>query len=796
MIRGHDTEKGSARGGIGNEGAKTDVAKHPDKARNRMPEKRITVALGGNPNSGKTTLFNAITGAHHKVGNYPGVTVEKKVGIKKYKNYTLEIVDLPGTYSLTAYSLDEVVARDFVITEKPDVIINVLDATNLERNLFLCLQFQELGVPIVGALNMIDQAEASGLVIDETQLSRLFQIPMVKTVGTTGKNVDALLDNAIALYEEGERPKSTVRYGDEVEEEVRKVARLLEKDALFTEKYSPHFIGVKLLEKDAHANACIIGHSEQDAIEETVARSIAWLENHFGQDAEIIVSEQRYGYIHGAVAETVKRPLITKETFTAMVDKVVINRFLGVPIFFLILWGIFQLTFTIGEYPLSWLEMFFGWLAGVVAQTLPEGAIRSLIVDGIIGGVGGVFSFVPLIVILFLLISVLEDSGYMARAAYIMDKFLHIFGLHGQSFLPMMLGFGCTVPAVMGARTLRSEKDRIVTILILPFMSCGAKLPVYVLFASAFFPEQSGNVVLALYVIGIVIALLSAKLFRRTILKGVTTPFVMELPPYRLPTARGILWHVWNKTWSYMKKAGTIILLASVIIWAITSFPKTNVAPDEREALRLSYYHTVDREDVRNEVLNVAEGRVSLNAYTHDDEQQVLSAASNAYATNPHALSGEVERLLFLRSTWHAERKIAERALSGSIAGHIGKALEPILRPIGFDWKLGVSAITGLVAKEVVVSTLAVFYHVEAEGGEEGASLRNALRRDPAFTPLLAFVVMIFTLTMSPCFAALGAIRAELGGRWLLFTVAYTMGVAWFLSFAVFQAGTLLGLGG
>lgn len=721
---------------------------------NMTAQKTVRVALAGNPNAGKTTLFNALTGAHHKVGNYPGVTVERREGQRSRGGRSYRFIDLPGIYSLTAYSMDEVVARDFLLNEKPDLIVDVLDSTNLERHLYLCLQFQELGIPVIGALNMSDEAEAKGLKIDDAALSAVLGIPMVKTVGPKGDGVDRLLDAIDALVDgAASRPSSaadvaesrSVRYGDEVEMKLEGLVKAVEADAAFAARYPARWMAVKLLEKDAHAAERLEAHRDGAAVATLAKDSVAWLEKHYGKDAEIVVSEQRYGYIRGAVKEVIQVVRKADFSLTESIDRVIMNPILALPIFAGVLWGVFQLTFLLGEYPMAWLEGLFGFLGEAAAAALPEGLLQSLVVDGIIGGVGGVFSFVPLIIILFFLLSILEDVGYMSRAAFATDKLLHAFGLHGQSIFPMMLGFGCSVPAIMAARTLKSPRDRIVTIMVIPFMSCGAKLPVHVLLAAAFFPQNAANMVMLVYAIGVVLALVSAWLLKKTILRGEPTPFVMELPPYRAPTLRGVLWHVWEKSWSYIKKAGTIILAASVLIWAITTFPSYEQGEDEAAAVAAAFM--------------VAEPDAS--------EDEVLA---------------------------RVEAAAGEAALEYSVAGRLGKFIEPAVRPLGFDWKIGVATVTGFAAKEIVVSTLGILYGVGGEETEESLTLREALVADPVMNPLVAFVLMLFTLIIPPCFAALATIRAELGWKWLGITAAFLMGTGWIVGFVVYQGGRLLGL--
>ncbi|HWR11262.1 MAG TPA: ferrous iron transport protein B [Rectinemataceae bacterium] len=710
--------------------------------------KTIRVALAGNPNAGKTSLFNAITGAHHKVGNYPGVTVEKREGLHEYKNVQFRFIDLPGIYSLTAYSLDEVVARDFLLEEKPDIVIDVLDSTNLERNLYLCLQFQELGIPVVGALNMTDEAEAKGLRIDAGILSETLGIPLVKTVGTSGRGIEGLLDAALEAFETAttspaRRQDKFPSYGDEIESRLGPLRKAIASDTAFAARYPVRWLAIKLLENDANALKRLEQHERGAEIGEKAAADRAWLSKHYGKDSEIVVTEQRYGYIRGALREAVKKVPVHAIPVTEIIDKFLMSPVVGLPIFFLMIWGIFKLTFALGEYPTALLEQFFALLAAAAKAVIPPGYFQSLVLDGIIHGVGGVFSFVPLIVILFLCISILEDTGYMSRAAFLTDKALHAFGLHGQSFMPMMLGFGCTVPAIMATRTLKSPRDRIATILAVPFMSCGAKLPVYVLLAGTFFPKNADNVVMGVYLTGVVLSMLSTIFLRKTVLKGQTTPFVMELPPYRLPTWRGIFWHVWGKTLNYIKKAGTVILAASVLIWVITTFP---LPKDEIQKA----------ETIRQELATSMAGA---------EEAAVQKAVDS---------------------------RLDEYRLEYSVAGRIGKFMEPAIRPLGFNWKIGVALIPGFSAKELVVSTLGILYGAQTSDANETESLRNALRSDPGMNQLTAIVLMMFILIMPPCFASLATIKAEAGNKWLIFQVIYSFTLAWLVSFVVKVAGGFL----
>lgn len=704
----------------------------------------LTIALAGNPNAGKTSIFNALTGTHHKVGNYPGVTVEKREGSIEFQGRTIHIVDLPGTYSLTAYALDEVVARDFVLNEKPDIIVDVLDSTNLERNLYLLLQLIELGLPVVAALNMSDEAAEKGIVIDHTLLSKTLGVPMVPTVGSRGDGVRELLETTIATFDAHTLPRMP-NYGEDIEAHIAVLVELLKEDEKFTAAYSPRWMAIKLIEKDPDAQKRIEHHACAAKIRTALEAAWHWIALHYGKDPEIIMSEQRYGYIHGAVSEAIHRRRRRGISLTESIDRFVMHPLVGMPLFFFIIWAIFKLTFALGEYPMVWLEQLFGNLETIVQRSTLSATIQDLLINGIIHGVGGVLSFVPLIVILFFCISFLEDTGYIARAAFLTDRFLRAIGLHGQSFMPLMLGFGCSVPAIMATRTLKSPKERIATILAIPFVSCGGKLPIYVLLAGTFFPNNASTVVMLMYATGLVLSVLSTFFLRRTVLKGESMPFVMELPPYRMPTLKGVLWHVWEKTWSYIRKAGTIIMAVSVLMWLITSYPKAKGIEEFAAGARLS----------------VATAQPGL-----DDA----------------VIAARVEEL------------VRQYQLEHSIAGRIGKIIEPVIAPIGFNWKIGVALLPGLSAKELVVSTLGVLYGAPVDDTSEGTSLRQSLREAPDWSPRIALALMVFILVMPPCFASLATIRAEAGNKWLAFQVAYSLVLAWLISFLVSMLGRAVGM--
>ena len=691
--------------------------------------KQITVALAGNPNSGKTTIFNNLTGAHQHVGNYPGVTVEKKEGRLRHEGREIHVVDLPGTYSLTAYTIEEVVARDFVVDEQPDVVVDVVDASNLERNLYLATQFMELGTPLILAFNMSDLAEARGYEIDTDSLSKLLGVTIVRTVGHKGEGMDELKDAIVkvAISETRQRP-ATVTYGDEIERVLAPLIESLSSEPALMEKFQPRWLAVKLLEKDQDVRRKVEELVAEPAPILSLAEAAASrIESYFGDASEVVIADQRYGFISGACREAARITVEARHTMSDRVDSVVMNRVLGIPIFLGLMYLVFKLTFTLGEPPMGWIEGFFEWLGGAIGSLWPAGsqsALKSLLVDGIIGGVGGVLVFLPNILLLFLAIAILEDSGYMARAAFIIDRLMHKIGLHGRSFIPMLIGFGCTVPAIMATRTLDTRRDRLTTILVLPLMSCGARLPIYMLFIPAFFPQAWQTPVLwAIYLIGIALAIVLAKVLRSTLFKGEVAPFVMELPPYRMPTLKGTLIHMWERGWLFLRKAGTIIVGISVLLWAMTSYPKP---PESR-------LRDLDENQARN-----------------------------------------VE-------------------LSHSLAGRIGHLLEPVMRPIGFDWKTSTAMIGAFAAKEVFVAQLGIV-HSLGETDQQSEPLRDVLRRE--YTPLQAFCIMLFCLVSVPCMVTIATTWKETGSwKWPLLQLAGLTLLAYVVTLIVYQVGGLLGIG-
>ncbi|MBC8471835.1 MAG: ferrous iron transport protein B [Planctomycetes bacterium] len=684
-------------------------------------KEKIIVALTGNPNSGKTTVFNALTGAHQHVGNYPGVTVEKKEGVCTHKGYEITFVDLPGTYSLTAYSVEEVVARNFIIDEHPDVVVDIVDSSNLERNLYLATQLMEMRVPLVLAFNMADIVEQRGIEFDNDKLSGFFKAPIVPTVGNKGKGMDELLDVIVETAQSpGPGSDHILHYGEEVEQELSKIEKLVGREHELVNKYGSRWLALKLLEQDK--DILDKGHSE-DVIE-AVAKSVEYLTGMVGDEPQIIIAERRYGFISGACEESVKSSIETRHTRSDITDKIILNRVLGLPIFAGLMYLVFKLTFWIGDPLMGWIEGLFEWLAGAITGLWPEGAdsvLQSLLVDGIIGGVGGVIVFLPNILLLFLAIAILEDTGYMARAAFIMDRIMHKIGLHGKSFIPMLIGFGCSIPAIMATRVLENRRNRLTTIMVVPLMSCGARLPIYALIIPAFFaPRWHGFMLWLIYMIGIVLAIICAKLLRVTLFKGETTPFVMELPPYRIPTIKGIVIHMWERAWLYMKKAGTIILAISIILWAATSYPK----PSERFLVGL-------------------------------DEEQAQ----------------EIE-------------------LTHSIAGRVGKAFEPVIRPLGFDWRVGTALIGALGAKEVFVAQMGIV-HSLGEADEASEVLRAKLQAE--YSPLVGFCIMLFTLISAPCVATLAICRRETNSwGWAMFQFFGLTATAYVITLIVYQVGSLI----
>ena len=725
----------------------------------RHKRRTINVALVGNPNCGKTSLFNIVSGLHEHVGNYSGVTVDAKEGFFEFQGYRFRIVDLPGTYSLSAYTPEEMYVRRHIIEETPDVIVNVVDASNIERNLYLTTQLIDMNVRMVIALNMYDELEASGNKLDYRTLGKMLGVPMVPTVCRSNKGIDHLFHVVINIYEGGDfldkngniNPqilkelqdwhKKDVRetvheshmadftqnyengnkkerhffrhihinHGPELEMNIDEVKKAISKNEDIRYKYSTRFLAIKLLENDKQIESIIRELPNQEEIFRVRDKAEKRIKETLNEDSESALTDAKYGFIEGALRETFVDNHMKKEEITKVIDSVVTHRIWGFPFFFFLLYIIFEGTYVLGDYPMQGIEYLVEQLGVFVHANMADGPLKDMIVDGIIGGVGGVIVFLPNILLLYFFISIMEDSGYMARAAFIMDKIMHKMGLHGKSFIPLIMGFGCNVPAIMASRTIENRKARLVTMLITPLMSCSARLPIYLVLIGAFFPHSGSLILLTLYATGILFAIILARLFSRFLVKGDDTPFVMELPPYRMPTSKSILRHTWEKGRLYLKKMGGIIMIASIIIWFLGYYPN------------------------------------------HD-----------AYAT-------------------------AAEQQENSYIGQIGKAIEPVIEPLGFDWKMGIGLLSGAGAKELVVSTLGVLYANESD--VESANLADKL----TISPLVAFCYMLFTLLYFPCIATIAAIKGETGKwKWALFTAGYTTLLAWIVAFIVYRVGLLL----
>jgi len=725
-----------------------------------MESNRLSIALAGNPNSGKTTIFNNITGARQKVGNWPGVTVEKKEGRVHKHGYDLRIIDLPGTYSLTPFSIEEIVARDFILDSAPDVVIDIIDASNLERSLYLATQLRELDCRVLFVLNMADLARERGIKIDADKLSELLDLPVVFTVGNRNEGIDDLLKRAIELAEsQVEIPrKRRVKYTKDIEAAIDRMRGRVTEAMGDRLAYDPRWTAIKLLENDAVVRdraASAAGDRAADVMA-AVDRERRTLRELYDDDPEIVMTDERYGFIAGIVKEVVATSLRRRVDISRNIDRVLTHRFVGFPVFIFFIWLMFQVTFTAGAYPMEWIESGVGLLSRMLAAVLPQGILRDFLLDGIIAGVGSVIVFLPNILLLFFFIAIFEDTGYMARAAFLMDKIMHLIGLHGKSFIPMLMGFGCNVPAVVATRTLESEKDRILTILITPFMSCSAKLPVYIILAGTFFGPRAGTVIFAIYLAGIVLSIVTGRLFRSVLLRGADAPFVMELPPYRIPMFKSLMIHMWDRSKMFLKKMTGVILAGSVVVWGLSAFPR-------------DVDYTVDY--ARRTAAVEAAYAEKLAAADPGEQVHIRRERRERMA--------ELERA---RQTEHAEQ---------SYMGRLGKFMAPVFAPLGIDWRGGVALLTGFAAKEIVVSTMGIL-HAADEGGEV---LKEALKNS-GMTPLSALSMMVFVLLYVPCLATVAAIRRETGSsKWMAFNIVYSTTLAWVASFCVYQTGQLLGYG-
>lgn len=711
-------------------------------------DKIINIALVGNPNCGKTSLFNIVSGAHEHVGNYAGVTVGAKAGTMKYKGYQFNIVDLPGTYSLSAYSPEELYVMRYLREETPDVIVNVVVASNLERNLYLTSELIDMNRSMVIALNMYDELEKSKSVLEYEQLGKMLGVPVVPTKASIGWGIDKLLDTVIEVYElrSPDTRHIHIKMRPEVEEGVRMLIDSFKQDHSLSPKFSPRYLAIKMLEKDPEVERMLKDYPNYNKWSEIRDKANQKIEESLGDDANAIIAAEKYGFIQGALAETFQSGEERSEHSTKIIDTFVTNKLFGFPIFLLVMWLMFWATFQIGSYPMEWIEMFVSWISSKIGIYMADGPFKDLLLDGIIGGVGGVVVFLPNILILYAFISFMEDSGYMARVAFIMDKLMHKMGLHGKSFIPMIMGFGCNVPAIMSTRIIESQSSRIITILINPFISCSARIPIYVLLCGAFFPHYGAWVFTGLYMLGVIIAVITAKLLRKFWFKADETPFVMELPPYRMPTAKATIRNMWAKARQYLQKMGGVILVASVIIWALSYFPHYGV-----EDVPENYYEK--------------------------------SLAEMPYSTVESSDNSKMEELV-----------ANEYQQENSILGHIGKFVQPVMEPMDFGWKTCCSLLAGCAAKEVVVSTLGVLY----VGDDDAELLADRLKTpskttgEAPFNPATALAFMVFVLLYFPCVASVTAIVKETGSwKYGLFSILYNTIVAWILSLITYKIALL-----
>lgn len=736
-------------------------------------KKEINIALVGNPNSGKTTLFNYASHSREKVGNYSGVTVDAKRASFKYQDFEFKLIDLPGTYSITSYSPEELYVRNYIFDEIPDIVINVVDSSNLERNLYLTTQLIDLDIKIVVALNMYDELLQKGDHFDYNALAELIGVPIVPTVCSKGEGVKQLFDKIIDVYTDIEPTLRHVHinYGAEIEKSICKLQDVIkiENNRNLTNVVAPRFVAIKLLEQDKQekerVNQLCENHSN---IFEVATTEIHRIEQLYKETSETIITNYKYGFIEGALKETFKPGQKDIRQRSRLIDSLLINKFMSYPIFILFMWLMFQTTFSLGHYPMQWIEFLFTRAGNFMSGIMSEGIFLDLLVDGIIGGVGGVIVFLPNILILFFFISIMEDTGYMARVAFIVDKIMHKIGLHGRSFIPMLMGFGCNVPAIMATRTVSGRNNRLVTMLINPFMSCSARLPVYVLIIGTFFPKHAGFMLFAIYAMGIIFSIALAILFKKTLFKSKELPFVMELPPYRMPTVKSIARHTWFKGAQYLRKIAGVILIASIIIWALGYFPQSE---EINKRYELQKEHVV----------------IKYNNYMSFVDQEIKKDSLN------------IEKVIELRDI---ETKRLKAQLEQSYIGKIGHYIEPAILPLGFDWKMGVSLLAGIAGKEIVVSTLGVLNQTDITAGGNAQKLSHKLKESTfshysrqgqkVFTPVSAFAFLVFILTYFPCVAVISTIRKESGGwKWALFAVAYTTVLAYIVSFSIYQLGNL-----
>jgi ferrous iron transport protein B len=718
--------------------------------------KIIDIALVGNPNSGKTTLFNFISGSREKVGNYSGVTVDIKKATIVNKGYTFNFYDLPGTYSLTAYSKEEIYVREFIYEQTPDIVINVVDATNLERNLFLTTQLIDMDLRIVVALNMFDELEKKKLFLNKEELAKLIGIPLIPTISSKGTGIDDLIDKVIEVYEGKDKFSRHIHinYGKDIEDSISNIREKIKENKPITDKISSRFLAIKMLEKDEQVSGLLTSYPNYEDIKRCTQKEIHKIELLEKEESETVITDAKYSFIAGALKETFRNKKISEKTKSEKIDSVLTNTYLGFPIFSAILFLIFFATFKLGAYPMDLIDKGVVAFGDLVSGLMPDGMLKDLLVGGIISGAGSVLVFLPNILILFLFISLLEGTGYMARAAFIMDNIMHRFGLHGRSFIPMIMGFGCNVPAILATRSMRNRSDRILTMLIIPFMSCSARLPVYILIISAFFEKFQALYLIGIYAVGVIFAFLTAQILNKTVFRNKETPFVMELPSYRIPTLRNVLYHMWDKTQHYLRKIGTIILAGVIIVWALEYFP------------RETNYTTVIKEQIRlvenNSTLNPSEKELQINAL---------------------------------------QFKMESDRLTNSYLGRFGQVIEPVMKPLGFDWKMSIALLAGLPAKEIIISTMGVIY--QSGNNETTSNLQYKMKNDKfvsgektgqlVFNTPTTLAFLVFILIYFPCIGVVSAIKNESGSwKWAAFAVFYTTSLAWIAAFLVQTIGNML----
>ena len=734
--------------------------------------KSIHVAFVGNPNSGKTTLFNYASNSRERVGNYSGVTVDAKEARFEQGGYEFIITDLPGTYSITAYSPEELFVRDFINEKMPDVVVNVVDASNLERNLYLTTQLIDMDIRVIVALNMFDELERKGDVLNYEHLGSMLGVPFVPTVASRGRGIHDLFSKIIEVCEGSDQVYRHIHinYGRSLEAAIKSIQQKIRipENEDFLNKISSRFLAIKLLEKDPDAFEKTGKLKNTAEIMETVQREQARVELDQREDSETLITDAKYGFIAGALAETLKPNTHTRRRNSEIIDTFITHKIWGIPIFIFLMWATFYGTFKIGDYPMQGIEWLVQEVSALLQANMAEGMFKDLLIQGIIGGVGGVIIFLPNILLLYLFISLMEDTGYMARAVFIMDKAMHKIGLHGKSFIPLLMGFGCNVPAILSTRIIESRRDRLITMLINPFMSCSARLPVYILFITAFFRSYQGTILFGIYFTGVLLAIGSALIFRKTIFRKKDVPFVMELPPYRVPTMRRLVRHMWHRTGQYLQKIGGIILISSIVIWALGYFP----------------VHFEEKQHIENQLSALKRENVEINESSLYPQQTRDSL--NA---------------VFAAKTSELEFAINVTQQKNSFIGRIGHFIEPALRPLGFDWKMSVALLTGVSAKEVVVGTLGVLYQMDDQGNVSKPLVEKLQNQyytsgpkqgKPVFTPLVALSFMLFILIYFPCIGVVSAISRESGHwKWALFVVVYTTVLAYLGSLTLFQVGSL-----